>query len=313
MDEENLTLVQIEVDAIKKNQELSREYGKVPLTKNGYMILKELNNHNPSSGLRIYSNVDAEKKYPFASSRSIIKNINLSVEDFEKEIKILFLKNLVDYRFNMNEKFTRIVKENYGLTEELLKYGSALDVSCSSNSGSGFRLTDRGLFAIIDYATKEMNDLENKLKNTRDELNNSIQKQENQLSEFKELSEKVDGDLKTINNNVSEIQGKVSKFNENIFTIFSLMIAAFAVIGINITSIPTIKGDFILNVLSINFSICFSLIVLFYLLKVLIHNEMRNGLGYLLIGFGLIFLIVAVAQSDIGFLLMELLEKWKSK
>lgn len=292
MDQEVHELIQTELITIQKNLDLSAKINQEPLTENGYRILKELNNHDPSTGFKIYSR--DEPKYFTVSGKDIIKQVNLSDEEFEQELKVLFLKFYIDYDFVLNDQLKEIVKSYPELTVKRLKFGTSLDIHFSSQGIQRFRLTDRGLFAMIDYNLKEMISLQEKLSLTKKEVNETIQQQQGQLDEYRVISEKVNEDLVTINNNFEKINKKVSRFNENIFTIFSLMIAAFAVIGINISSIPKIEENFILNVLTINFSICFSLIVLFYLLNVIVHKGKNTGLGLLLIGFGVIFLIVIV-------------------
>ena len=319
---EEQDLIERELKIIKINQELSDEYRKQPLTETGYIILKAFNNHTPGeTGLRFKPITNRENNQPTTFIKNVANQVNMSEEEFQKEIKILFLKGYVDYAYKLDQKLKDYIDKNSNLKldEALLKYGEALNINCSPFGQGLFHLTDRGFFAMVDYALKEMKRIEESLLTLQDQTEINVFKQFDQLQSFQNkqeqmeyafnksnenltqtqtLSEKVDGDLKKATESISKINIKISKFNENIFTIFSIMIAAFAVIGININSIPNIKDNFFLSILAINFSVCFSLVVLFYLLKVVVYNEKKTGLEYLLIGFGLIFLLTVITQSE---------------
>lgn len=307
-----------ESNAISKNQKLSDEYRQMPLSEKGYSILREFN--NPDSGIRMYGE---GARFPSISIHFIRKSIKFSEEEFEKELKVLFLKRYIDYSYNMNEEMKRKFSlfPDLSMDESSLKFGTALDIICSKHGSGSFTLTDRGFFAMIDYGLKEMNRLQEVLIPLNEEVKENSLKQEEQLkqiqdnqktltdsiTESSQLIARQDTLSKKIAKDVGEVENKISKFNENIFTIFSIMIAAFAVIGINISSISNIDDNFVIGILTVNFSLCFSLIVLFYLLKVVVYNEKRTGLERLIIGFGLIFLIGILVQLGVFSQIIELL------
>ncbi|EFI67587.1 hypothetical protein BFZC1_15530 [Lysinibacillus fusiformis ZC1] len=54
------------------------------------------------------------------------------------------------------------------------------------------------------------------------------------------------------------------------------MVAAFAVIGVNISAIPKIESNFTANVLALNLSLIVVLLALFYILKVLVYGDSIN-------------------------------------
>ncbi len=279
-----------EVEAIKRTFEISTDVRSKPLDELGLKILNELNNHEPDSGLRIYSRSKDStlNKYPDVFISNIQKHLTISIDVIIDEIKVLFIKNYIDFDLPRTEKVNEILQLNIESRpdEQLLKHGLVFE---NNLQGVHFiRLTERGFLAMMDYSVKEMQLLKKEL------IEFNVQNRE-QLDELKRLDSERLGAIGEIDEKIRGAEKSIKKFNENIFTIFSIMLAIFAVIGINVASIPKIDNNFLLNVIVVNFSVCFSLIVLFYLMNTLLYREKNKVLSRLLIAFSIAFAIAFIA------------------
>lgn len=291
MQNDVLTHLQEELEAIQRTLDNSPEMRSKPLNELSFKILKELNNHGPDSGFRIYSRAQDSSinKYPDVNIKDIQERLNISKDVMIEELKILFLKKYVDFNLPLTERVQKVLQidAEINLDKEVLKSGLIFENNLEGVNN--FRLTERGFLAMMDYSIKEMHILKEELK----ELN---VRNNDQLSELKQLDTVRLGAIEAIDEKMKITENSIRKFNENIFTIFSIMLAIFAVIGLNVASIPKIESDFILNVVVINFSICFSLIVLFYLMNTLLYREKNKTLFILLIAFATAFIFIGLKE-----------------
>lgn len=278
-----------EIDVIKRNLEEDSYLRNQPLGENGFKILKELNNHNSESGLRVYSREQhgTFHKYPDVMLQDIEEHLGIPNQEVIKEIKLLFHKRYVDFNIPITDKIKEYIASESGVDIDLLKYGTIYDTDFKEIKR--YRLTDRGFAAMIDYSLGD-------LQRQKLELEELSLRNKEQLNELKEQDSKRSKEIQIMDGKMKETETAISKFNGNIFTIFSLMIAVFAVIGINVASIPNIKSNFISNIIAVNFSICFSLIVLFYLMNTLLYKEKNKSLLILLLVFSIAFIILVLTK-----------------
>ncbi|MDD1505795.1 hypothetical protein PVA17_24055 [Lysinibacillus sp. CNPSo 3705] len=278
-----------EVEAIKRTFESPAYVRSKPLDDLGFKILNELNNHEPDSGIRFYSKSKDStlNKYPNVIISDIQKHLAISIDVIIDGIKVLFIKRYIDFNLPRTVKVNEILQLSIETRpdEQLLKYGLVFEHNLQGVEH--IRLTERGFLAMMDYSVKEMQLLKKEL------IEFNVQNRE-QLDELKRLDSERLGAIGEIDEKIKGTES-IKKFNENIFTIFSIMLAIFAVIGINVASIPKIENNFILNVIVVNFSVCFSLIVLFYLMNTLLYREKNKALSILLITFSIAFAIAFIA------------------
>lgn len=290
MEKDLLIYYQEEKEAIQRTLDNFWELRSKPLNELSYKILKELNNHEPESGLRFYSraNDSSLNKYPEVNLRDVSKKLNKSRDILIDELKPLFVKKYVDFNYPMTDRVKQVLQIDMEkkLDIELLKNGLIFENNFEEIHR--FRLTELGFLAMMDYSVKEMQLLKEEL------IEFNVQNRE-QLDELKRLDSVRLGAIGEIDEKIKGTEKSIKKFNENIFTIFSIMLAIFAVIGINVASIPKIDNNFLLNVIVVNFSVCFSLIVLFYLMNTLLYREKNKALSILLIAFSIAFAIAFFA------------------
>ncbi|MGD6900475.1 hypothetical protein [Bacillus infantis] len=161
-------------------------------------------------------------------------------------------------------------ERNYNI---LLKYGEILELVCSP-------------FGLTSLSSKGFNAL-NMI---------NIQKSEKHIKEqnsiIKEIN-KIKGQQTEISN---EMKKRIEYFYQNITTILSILVAAFAVIGVNISAIPKIDENFTINVLTINASLVLVLSVMFMFLNSIIGNKkvQAKGTKLTIIGISLIFVIIGI-------------------
>ncbi|MFJ8099421.1 hypothetical protein [Lysinibacillus sp. NPDC096212] len=287
MQNDTLTYLQEELEAIKRTIESSIEIQSKQLSELSFKILKELNSHE---GLKMYSRAEDSSfnKFPQVTLVDMQRKLNFSRDEIIEEIKVLFIKRYVDFNLPITEKVEKLLQIDMEekIDKELLKRGLIFEKNLEEINS--FRLTEHGFSAMMDYSVKEMQLLKKELMEfnvqNREQLDELKRLDSERLRAIGEIDEKIKGTEKTI-----------KKFNENIFTIFSIMLAIFAVIGINVASIPKIENNFILNVIVVNFSVCFSLVVLFYLMNTLLYREKNKALSILFITFSIAFAIAFIA------------------
>lgn len=213
--------------------------------------------------------------------------MNISRDELIEKLKALFVKRYVDFDLPLTEKINDILLLDMEskMDKNQLKHG--LIFENNFENVNFFRLTERGFLAMMDYSIKEMEILKKEL------IDLNVRNNE-QLSELKQLDSERVGAIGIIDEKIKITENSIKKFNENLFTIFSIMLAIFAVIGINVSSIPKIEGNFILNIVVINVSICFSLIVLFYLMNTMLYREKNKTLLTLLITFSVVIILAFI-------------------
>lgn len=283
------TYLQSEIRAIQNTLEYSSKIKSKPLTELSFKILRELNNHEPDSGFKYYTTLGDStlNKYPNVNVRDVQNQLNISRDELIEKLKALFVKRYVDFDLPLTEKINDILLLDMEskMDKNQLKHG--LIFENNFENVNFFRLTERGFLAMMDYSIKEMEILKKEL------IDLNVRNNE-QLSELKQLDSERVGAIGIIDEKIKITENSIKKFNENLFTIFSIMLAIFAVIGINVSSIPKIEGNFILNIVVINVSICFSLIVLFYLMNTMLYREKNKTLLTLLITFSVVIILAFI-------------------
>ncbi|QSF42268.1 hypothetical protein [Priestia megaterium] len=183
----------------------------------------------------------------------------------------LRLDPMLRWRYNLNWLYSNrksLFKQfSQGKSAEEIYYfiltmGSTVDML----ENSYLNITDKGLHYLnaisneeVQNISKESHDLVHKLKK---EL--GIQKSKNEL---------LDKKMKHQNNIVSTQEKRLNEFYQHIITILGLLLAAFSFIGLNISAIPKIEGNFAINILVLNLSLILVLVVVFGLLKVVVFES----------------------------------------
>ncbi|MHC1718106.1 MAG: hypothetical protein AB9883_05575 [Acidaminococcaceae bacterium] len=117
--------------------------------------------------------------------------------------------------------------------------------------------------SIKNYYDLKISELGTMAHKLQEDLNSQKKNIEDELKKLKENNE-------NISKKEQELYSKLGEFNKNIITIMSMLLAAFAFIGVNITSIKDITSPF--TVLIINMSLVFSLSAVFLLLDCIISD-----------------------------------------
>jgi hypothetical protein len=115
-------------------------------------------------------------------------------------------------------------------------------------------------------ASNVINDFKVNTKRNIDEYN----------TKFKESEDKV----QSINNKLREAIDKIEKFDINIISILTLLITAFSIIGVNLNTIPNIKENFIINIITINMSVMFAILTLFWLINIIVYDNRYKIIQY---------------------------------
>ncbi|MFJ8262726.1 hypothetical protein ACIQ4I_12355 [Rummeliibacillus sp. NPDC094406] len=286
---DEISFVQEEIAAINRTLDMSSEVLHKPLNELGFKILKELNNHDPGTGFKYYSREKGSsfQKYPNVRVADIQEQLGISKDELINEFRVLLIKRYVDFNLPLTEKRRDMLNLMPKMESDTLKYGSIIENIFEEIYY--ITLTERGFLAMMDYSIKEMQ----LLKAVLEELNVRNNKQ---LDELKRVdTERVEA-IQILDKKMKSTDNAISNFNKNIFTIFSIMLAIFAVIGINVASIPKIDSNFVFNIIVVNFSICFSLVVLFYLMNTLIYKEKNNALLILLVIFSITFISLGLTK-----------------
>lgn len=161
-------------------------------------------------------------------------------------------------------------EENYNI---IFKYGEILELICSP-------------YGLTSLSSKGFNAL-NMI---------NIKKSEEHINEQNSIIEKINGIKRKQTEISDEMKVRIDLFYQNITTILSILVAAFAVIGVNISAIPKIDENFTINVITINASLVLVLSVLFIFLKSVVGNEkIQSKRTYLsIVGISLILVIVGI-------------------
>jgi hypothetical protein len=114
---------------------------------------------------------------------------------------------------------------------------------------------------------------------------------------------KLEQEQSNLSDNQDTIKKAISDFYTHIITIIGLLVAVFAIIGINFNSFPKIETDnkviFVTNIMSLNLSLIYCLFILFYLISRMINTSKKQKswytdltmiVSFLLIVAGLIYL-----------------------
>lgn len=140
--------------------------------------------------------------------------------------------------------------------KKMILYGTVVEIICSV--GSVLSLSHRGMYILhIDQFNKNLELIEE-----QKELINKIGSTESKLMTVQKAMQKEFSNHRT----------KIRAFYKDIATVLSILVAAFSVIGVNISAIPKIENNFGANVLVINLSLIMVLVTLFYLLKTLVFK-----------------------------------------
>jgi hypothetical protein len=164
--------------------------------------------------------------------------------------------------------------------DKLNTYGTIIELL--SSESSVLSLSHKGMYLLqIDQYHKnhtlfvEQRVIAETLEASKQDLFTKISETETQLSEVH--SEMKQG-MEAHNN-------KINSFYKDIAAILSILVAAFAVIGVNISAIPKIESNFSINVITLNVSLCLVLVIMFSILRktVFISKEKDSMWGIVLI------------------------------
>ena len=255
---------QEQVEFAKIQNDKLDTYRKKSLTNICYKILTDLTS-SKGAGIRRYqrNNVGELEKYLTVSKKSIEEN--LEIESITEEIKILYAKDFIYIKFGSDfyEEFEGSmidIGDNKILANMVILYND------QAEGNTMISLTEKGATELLNYNIKKSEEL-------------ILKTEENQAQS---------------SDDIKKLENAIKKFHEDIFTIFSLMLAVFAIIGLNVTAIPKISEHFIRNIVMINLTICFSLCAVFTLLNTMLYKE-KNPAMWKLLGLVSITLLIAIS------------------
>jgi hypothetical protein len=140
--------------------------------------------------------------------------------------------------------------------EAFYNYGTVSNLVCSQESMTG--ITSEGLQLVFAESISDYDFLVKELKLQIGDLDGARAETEKQLQRITKM-----------NKNHSQ---KIQNFYKDIGTILSILVAAFAVIGINLSAIPKIDGNFMVDVISLNLSVLLCISFMFYGLQRLVFD-----------------------------------------
>jgi len=256
--------------------------------------------------------ITQEGEYPAKLVADVASHSDFNEDEFFEYLKILFLNDYIDVfkdedfpvakesknviiennpdltyqlRYNLHrlyrnnrelfneENFSGI--ENYNSESQMyysfLKYGTIVEKICSYQTL--IRLSNKGMHYLHFITSKRSVELMHKHEKTLVAITEAKEKQESLLETFENYKTEQDENIGSINNLINNHSSKIENFYKDITTIISLMLAAFALIGVNISAIPKIESNFTANLLAINLSLILCLLVLFYILRVIVYNS----------------------------------------
>jgi len=246
---------------IEETGRKSTIHRKKDLTDVCYKILADLTS-SKGAGLRTYSRIIGVvfNKYLSVS----IKNVQESLEviTIMDEIKMLYARNFISLNFS-SESYEEFKDTILGESDKRSIATMILLLNDKTSEYTTIALTEKGATELLGY---------------------NLQKSEELIQKTEENHEQSTKDIR-------KLEEAIQKFHENIFTIFSLMLAVFAIIGLNVAAIPKISDHFIRNVIMINLTICLSLCIVFTLVSAMLYKEKNSIIWKLLVLVTIIFLI----------------------
>lgn len=243
----------------------------------------------------IFNHSNLEKNEFFENLRILYLNDYIeyfTMEEFDisKDSRDVFYENVdnidstYQLRFNLHRLFktdNELFNEErfYGLESigsearmysRFLFYGTIVDKICSLNTL--VRLSNKGMHYLHFFTSKRSIELMYKQEETLKEISETKTEQSRLLKIIEGHKLQQDSNIKSINSLIDRHSKKIKDFYKDITTILSLMLAAFALIGVNISAIPKIESNFTANLLAMNLSLILCLLVLFYILKVIVYD-----------------------------------------
>ncbi|WP_312471224.1 hypothetical protein [Neobacillus sp.] len=171
-----------------------------------------------------------------------------------------------------------------------LDYGTIIDKICSYETL--MRLSNKGMHYLHFFTSKRSIELMHKQEDMLEAVNEATTEQTRILDSFEQHKIEQDNNIESIHSLINNHSDKIKAFYKDITTILSIMVAAFAVIGVNLSAIPKIDSNFTANVLALNFSLILCLLVLFYILRVIVYDApINNKHFYSIFSFAIIGII----------------------
>ena len=284
--DEKIKLMASEMEQVEKNMDIIQDFNQNirNFSEEDIKILREYIKIS-SKGMKIKGR--ESNKWGFRNG-NVREVLGMDEEKFYNRLRLLYLKGLL--QDNGGKTTNQAHLENIFVDEpKQLKlfnqYGSVVNELMSDNMH--LEITDNGIYYLNEDMIKHQERL---LLEQAEILNSQIAHQRETTTILKETEEKI-------TEKVNSISTKVEKFNESILTILSILVSAFAIIGVNINTIPKITENFIVNIISLNLSVAFSLTLLFYILNRLVFIKKDANLGKLLIALIIVLGLIVVSQA----------------
>ena len=245
----------------------SNKYREKELTDICYKILADLTS-SKGSAMRRYSRKDSGGLDKYLSVP--IKNIQevLELDSIANEIKMLHARNFIQMKFS-TESYKEFKDSTLQISDDRNIADIILLFSDKISDYTSIILTEKGATELLGYNLKKSED----------------------------LIQKTEENHKQSTKDIRKLEEAIQKFHENIFTIFSLMLAVFAIIGLNVAAIPKISEHFIRSIIMINLTLCFSLCAVFTLLNTMLYKEKNHAMWKLLGLVSIIFLIAIIVMT----------------
>lgn len=245
-----------------------------------------------------YSNFEENEFYDYLKIlylNDYIEYFKAEVFDINEESRDTIYDNIGEVdathqlRFNLhrlyrnhNELFNEekyLGLENIGseprMYYEFLEYGTIIDIICSHQTK--IRLSNKGMHHLHFFTSKKSIELMHKQEEILQVISEAKTEQSQLLDKFSEHKKQQDNSIQSINILINNHSGKINAFYKDITTILSIMVGAFAIIGVNISAIPKIESNFTANLLAMNLSLILCLLVLFYILRVIVYDANINN------------------------------------
>jgi len=198
-------------------------------------------------------------------------NLKWIYNNYPEQFSISVLSESDDqFLIEQNAHFFAVDDTSCSILEKMIECGTEADLLCSIESY--LSLSHRGMYLLhLDQYHQNQN-LINQQQSIIHDLQMSREKEAELVDQIRNTENKITYMHKKMQKEFSKHRHKIRLFYKDIVTILSILVAAFSVIGVNISTISKIDNNFVVNILIINLSLILVLITLFFLLKNLVFQ-----------------------------------------
>jgi hypothetical protein len=169
------------------------------------------------------------------------------------------------------------------ILDKFITYGTIVDVMAFDSTI--LSLSNKGLYYLTYSITNELESTYTSTKKKVDMLEEFQNKLSQEFNNTTKVLQTVKSDvINEANINIEKMQDQVNKYTEktkgfykDITILLSILVAAFSFIGVNISTISSLKNNITTAILLINFSLVFSISAMFFIIKNIVFSNLNFG------------------------------------